>query len=46
MSLTEQALSSARREGYLKALADVEAAVYSGQDALFALLASVKPGER
>jgi len=40
-TMLQQEIRRARREGYLAAMAQVETAVYQGEEALFALLASM-----
>ena len=43
-TMLAQEMRRARREGYLAAMAQVETAVYQGEEALFALLASMPKG--
>jgi len=43
-TMLAQEMRRARREGYLAAMAQVETAVYQGEEALFALLASMPRG--
>ena len=40
-TMLNKEMERARREGYLAAMAQVETAVYQGEEALFALLASL-----